>query len=641
MLEDYKNALKSGQRAYRACVARGQSPYLAVLDDILVNVNIVAQEPLGLVEIPAESIVGTKTSGRHTAFAPNFMPLLEPDTEFAGKWSNLCDAHLDEGIHTPIIAYEFLNKFYVQEGNKRVSVLKYFDAVRIAGTVTRLVPERNDSLENRIYYEFLDFYKLSKVNDVHFSRLGGYAKLQTLVCKASGESWTDDDRLSFSSFYTMFRQQFLALGGGGLNLTAGDAMLVYLSVYRYADACESTPSQMKQNLEKLWDEVKVLTEPQAVALSLEPKQGPGEPLLAKLNIFTKPSELKVVFLHEYNAENSAWVRAHDKGIEALQQAFPDRVFITRKENIEPEVDAEQVLEDVAHDNADVVFTSSARMHTACLKVAAQHPKTRILNCSLNAPHPLVRTYYPRTYEVTYLLGMLAGVMARTDRVGYVAANPVYGIPAAVNAYAQGLKTVRPDAKVVLRWACLPDPAHPLDFSDRPDVEIFYARDNREPEGTHRDYGLCRRQPDGTLQPLGLPVWRWDTFYTEIIRSIFDGAWDSDAAGARAVNYWWGMSSGAEEIDYSKDLPAGTLQLLDLMEKMLHEDDLRIFPEDLYAQGHVLHSPEAVVYSPKELMEMDWLDECVEGALPHYDELDVKTHTLMAINGLNTLKGFVK
>ena len=641
MLEDYKNALKSGQRAYRACVARGQSPYLAVLDDILVNVNIVAQEPLGLVELPAESIVGTKTSGRHTAFAPNFMPLLEPDTEFAGKWSNLCDAHLDEGIHTPIIAYEFLNKFYVQEGNKRVSVLKYFDAVKIAGTVTRLIPERNDSLENRIYYEFLDFYKLSKVNDVHFSRLGGYAKLQTLVCKASGESWTDDDRLSFSAFYTMFRQQFLALGGGGLDLTAGDAMLVYLSVYRYADACESTPSQMKQNLEKLWDEVKVLTEPQAVALSLEPKQGPGEPLLAKLNIFTKPSELKVVFLHEHNAENSAWVRAHDKGIEALQQAFPDRVFITRKENIEPEVDAEQVLEDVAHDNADVVFTSSARMHTACLKVAAQHPKTRILNCSLNAPHPLVRTYYPRTYEVTYLLGMLAGVMARTDRVGYVAANPVYGIPAAVNAFAQGLKTVRPEAKVVLRWACLQDPAHPLDFSDRQDVEIFYARDNREPEGTHRDYGLVRRLPDGSLQPLGLPEWRWDTFYIEIVRSIFDGAWDSDAAGARAVNYWWGMRSGAEEIDYSKDLPAGTLQLLDLMEKMLREDDLRIFPEDLYAQGHVLHSPEATLYSPKELMEMDWLDECVEGGLPHYDELDVKTHTLMSINGINTLKGFVK
>ena len=494
MLEDYKNALKSGQRAYRACVARGQSPYLAVLDDILVNVNIVSQEPLGLVEIPAESIVGTKTSGRHTAFAPNFMPLLEADTEFAAKWSNLCEAHLEEGIHTPIIAFEFMNRFYVQEGNKRVSVLKYYGAVKIAGTVTRLIPERNDSLENRIYYEFLDFYRLSKVNDVHFSKPGSYAKLQTLVCKASGESWTDDDRMNFAAFYTMFCQQFQQLGGDRLNITAGDAMLVYLSVYRYSDACDSTPAQMKANMEKLWNEVRVLTEPQAVHLSLEPTQSAGEPLLAKLNIFSsRPSELKVVFLHEHNAENSAWVRNHDKGRAALEKEFPDRLSVTCRENVNPEVDAEQILEDVAHDNADVIFTTSARMHTACLKVAAQHPKTRILNCSLNAPHPLVRTYYPRTYEVTYLLGLLAGALTRTDRVGYVAANPVYGIPAAVNAFALGLKTVRPCARVLLRWACLPDPAHPLDFSDCPDVDIFYAHSRKEPEGTYRDYGLCRRR----------------------------------------------------------------------------------------------------------------------------------------------------
>ena len=640
MLEDYKSALRAGQRAYRACVARGQSPYLAVLDDILVNVNIVAQEPLGLVEIPAESIVGTKTSGRHTAFASNFMPLLEPDTEFAAKWSNLCEAHLEEGIRVPIIAYEFLNKFYVLEGNKRVSVLKYYEAVKIAGTVTRLIPERNDSLENKIYYEFLDFYKLSKVNYVHFSKLGGYAKLQTLVCKASGESWTDDDRLNFASFYTMFSQQFHALGGEELDLTPGDALLVYLSVYRYSDACDSTPAQMKQNMEKLWNEVKVLTEPQAVELSLEPKQGPGEPLLSKLNIFTRPSELRVVFLHEHNAESSAWVRAHDKGREALAQAFPDRVFITCKENIEPEVDAEQVLEEVAHDNADVVFTTSARMHTACLKVAAQHPKTRFLNCSLNAPHPLVRTYYPRTYEVTYLLGMLAGIMTKTGHIGYVAANPVYGVPAAINAFAQGLKSVRPAGRIWLRWACQPDAAHPLDFADCPEIDMVYARDSREPANTHRDYGLCRKLPDGSLQPLGLPIWRWDTFYVEIVRSIFDGSWDN-AATTRAVNYWWGLRSGAEDLEYQEALPSGTRQLLDLLETLQGSDNVHIFPEKLYDNEDNLHSPENRVYSPKELMEMDWLDACVHGKLPHYDELDVKNRTVLAINGLDNVKGLEK
>ena len=465
-MEEYKSALKAGQKDYRAHVARGQNPYLPVLDDILVNVEIVATEPLGLVNMPSESIVGTKTSGRHTAFAPNFMPLLDEDTEFATKWSVLCNAHLDEGIRNPVTAYEFLNQFYIEEGNKRVSVLKHFDSASIPGTVTRLIPARNDSLENRIYYEFLDFYKLSKVNIVQFSRLGSYAKLQKLVCKASGEEWTDDDRKNFNALHTKFRKQFRALGGARLPLTVGDALLVYLSVYRYTDACDATPAQIKANLSKMWDEITVLTKDQAVEVVLEPQTEAASPLakplsgLSKLNIFTRPSELRVTFIHEYSEAASAWVRAHEKGRDALANTFGDRVILSSRENVDPGVDAEQVLEEVAHDGADVVFTTSVRMHTACLKVAAQHPKTKFLNCSLNAPHPLVRTYYPRTYEATYILGMLAGILSPTNVVGYVAPNPVYGIPAAVNAYAQGLRSVRPEGRVLLRWACLPDPEHP-------------------------------------------------------------------------------------------------------------------------------------------------------------------------------------
>ena len=640
MLEDYKSALRAGQRAYRARIARGQSPYLAVLDDVLKGVDIVAQEPLGLVEIPSDSLVGTKTSGRHTAFSYDFMPLLEPDTEFAAKWSNLCDAHLEEGIHTPIIAFEYMNRFYVQEGNKRVSVLKYYGAVKIPGTVTRLIPARTEDLENKIYYEFLDFYKLSKVNYVHFSKLGGYSKLQTLVCKASGEAWSEDDRLNFAAFYTMFHQQFEALGGRSLGLTTGDALLVYLSVYRYSDTYDATPAQVRQNLEKLWNEVKVLTEPHGVELSLDPPKSPAEPLLSKLNIFSpskQPSELRVAFIHEYNAKISAWVRAHDEGREALAKVFPDKVYISCYEDVNPEVDAEQILEEVAHNNADVVFATSVRMYNACLKVAAQHPKTRILNCSLNAPHPLVRTYYPRTYEVTYLLGMLAGIVSHSDKVGYVAANPVYGVPAAINAFAQGVRAVRPDSRVVLRWACLCDAAHPQDFSDRKDIEVFYSQDFREPEGTYRDYGLCRRLPDGVLQPLGLPEWRWDVFFTEIVRSVFAGTWDS-APGGRAINYWWGLKSGAERVEYPTRLNDGTMQLLKMAERQLCDGEIQVFPTESYSQGHALHHAASGIYTPKELMEMDWLEECVEGELPSYDELDAKTRSLLNINGLDNVKG---
>ena len=66
--------------------------------------------------------------------------------------------------------------------------------------------------------------------------------------------------------------------------------------------------------------------------------------------------------------------------------------------------------------------------------------------------------------------------------------------------------------------------------------------------------------------------------------------------------------------------------------------MHIFPEKLYDNEDNLHSPENRVYSPKELMEMDWLDACVHGKLPHYDELDVKTRTVLAINGLDNVKG---
>ena len=629
MIEDYRSAQRAGQRAYRANVARGQSPYLAVLDDILTDVDIVAQEPLGLVDIPAESIVGTKTAGRHTAFASNFMPLLDDDTEFAVKWSNLCDAHLEEGIHTPIIAFEYLNKFYVQEGNKRVSVLKYYEAVKIPGTVTRLIPAKNDTLENKLYYEFLDFYKFSRINYVSFSRLGGYAKLQTLACKATGEAWTDDDRLNFSSLYTMFSQQFYALGGGSLGLTPGDALLVYLSVYRYADACESTPTKVRENLARLWDEVKILAEPHAVELLLEPKQS-SEPLLSKLNIFSsRPSELRVVFLHEHNAQTSAWVRGQDKGRAALVKAFPDKLYVSCRENVNPEVDAEQVLEEVAHDHADIVFTTSARMHTACLKVAAQHPKTRFLNCSLNAPHPLVRTYYPRTYEVTYLLGMLAGIVSHSDKVGYVAANPVYGVPAAINAFALGAQLTNPRAEIELRWSCCE--ASPAARLAEEGLRVICARD-LPGSGDSPDWrGLCLAQNAGPVCA-ALPVWNWGEVYIRLARSILRGGWDELSAVA-AVNYWWGFASGAVDVQLMESLPDGPRELVRLLRAALTHGELAPFHRRIADQTGAVQNDGERWLAPEKVLHMDWLCANVRGSIPQYDELLPMARPMVRLLGL--------
>lgn len=150
-LDDYSKAYKLGKKEYQYRMMHGMNPMLEVLDDILPTRGSFSEIPLGLVQIPIDQIVGTKTEGRSNAFAANFMPILRETTEFARKWAQLSTSHLNEGIREPVKAYEYMNKFYILEGNKRVSVMKYFDAVSIPGTVIRIIPKRTEEKENKIY----------------------------------------------------------------------------------------------------------------------------------------------------------------------------------------------------------------------------------------------------------------------------------------------------------------------------------------------------------------------------------------------------------------------------------------------------------------------------------------------------------
>ena len=157
-IENYSAAKKIGQKAARSAVSNGAYPYLRALDEFVSREDICGEQPLGIVDIPLDKIAGTKTSGRKNSFANNFMPLLGEETEFALKWSTLYDAQMNEGIRDPILVYEYMTRYYVQEGNKRVSVMKYVEAASITANVIRLLPKKTDDPSSRIYYEYIDFY---------------------------------------------------------------------------------------------------------------------------------------------------------------------------------------------------------------------------------------------------------------------------------------------------------------------------------------------------------------------------------------------------------------------------------------------------------------------------------------------------
>ena len=116
--EEYRSALKLAQKEYKELTAAGKNPHPAVLDEILPPDTVDVTQNMGLIEIPAERIVGVKSSGRIAAFTASFRPLLDEESEFSFKWINLCAAHLGaEGIREPITCFEYLGDFYVQEGN--------------------------------------------------------------------------------------------------------------------------------------------------------------------------------------------------------------------------------------------------------------------------------------------------------------------------------------------------------------------------------------------------------------------------------------------------------------------------------------------------------------------------------------------
>ena len=235
----YTKALKQGRRYYKDCMLQGGHPYPQVLDELLARTTTAGTINLGIVDIPTEQIVGIKTAGRKTAFAGNFMPLLDEDSEFAHKWISLCADHLgDEGIREPIVCYEYLGRFYVLEGNKRVSVLKSFDAPVIPGVVTRILPAWSEDEEIRIYYEFLQFYQLSHLYQVQFRRSGCYAKLQAALGFSPDHIWTRDERRSFLSGFSYFKSAFEKLNNGEIHLTPAGALLIWLEVYPFSDLKE-------------------------------------------------------------------------------------------------------------------------------------------------------------------------------------------------------------------------------------------------------------------------------------------------------------------------------------------------------------------------------------------------------------------
>ncbi|MBQ7488165.1 MAG: BMP family ABC transporter substrate-binding protein [Clostridia bacterium] len=626
---EYIEAWKKGTRESHLLHIQGKDPCLPVLAEIVPELNRRSQANLGLCQIPMELIVGTATKGRTSAFSRSFLPILEPESEFAMKWADLYDAVLEDGLRDPIKVLEYYNQYYVVEGNKRVSVMRQLDALTIEAEVTRILPEPEDSTRYRVYNEFLSFYKDTKINYILFTHEGDYARLRNEIGVKEGEKWSEELVSDIHSCFYRFMQAYVK-EEGKRRISVSDAFLLYIGIYSFKDAVKKTPNEMVQDIAKIRSEYTVAAASKpAILLSQPSEEKPG---IIQSVLHRPPKTLKCAFIYNSSPERSGWTYWHELGRKAAEETFGTQVETV----VRPDVlmkDADSVIESLISDGYTTIFAASPVFLDACILESAQHPDARILNCSLLASYHKVRSYYLRIYEAKYILGAIAGAMADNNKIGYIADYPIYGVPASINAFAAGAQLTNPRAKVYLEWSTLPDHNPEQALLDQ-GIFIISSRDISAPLLDSRTFGLYEQKNDKVYN-LAMPVWNWSKLYQGIIRSILTGAWSEEGEhhADRAMSYYMGMSTDAIDLFCSSRVPPHLKRLVDLLHERIRSGAYLPFVGPQMDQTGTMRIEPDVVPTPQDIILMDYLADNVIGNIPKVDQLNPAATSLVTLQGI--------
>ncbi len=631
--EEYTQALRRGQKEYKECLSAGKRTHPLVLDELLQDSAAWAVQELGVVEVPSTRIIGTRSAGRIASFSPSFLPLLEAGSEFATKWVQLCAAHLsDVGIREPIVCYEYLGDFYVEEGNKRVSVLRHFEAPRIPGLVRRIVPPQSKEPRIIAYYEFMEFYRASRIYDVQFRRPGDYAQLLAFLDKTAGEPWTETDRRTFSAYYHYFQEAFAALNVRD-DLLPEEALLLWLKVHPYKDLGELSTGELKRSLLQLRYDMIASVKQSEVKVTAEPAAEDKPGILSRI-ITSNPDHVKVAFVHQLNPAASAWVLGHEEGRKYIEKTFGSKISVRSYYDANTQEEAEEKLEQAVADGAQVIFTTAPKLSRSTLKFAVKYPKLHFLNCSVDQPYSSIRTYYGRIFEAKFITGAIAGAMAQDDRIGYIGSNPIFGVPASINAFALGAQLVNPRAQIELRWSCCAGTPQADFFADG--IRVVSNRDVPTQDKLYLEfcnYGTYLLDDRGGLIPLASPVWVWGKFYETVIRGVLSGLWRESRQKGQGVNYWLGIDSGVIDIRLADRLPEGVRTLANLLRRDMFYGGLDPFQRRIVAQDGTVKNDGSRRFTPDELLHMDWLCENVVGEIPPFEEILPMSQSLVRELGI--------
>ena len=592
MIENYKEAKKLGDDAVKKAEKEGLDPYLPVLDAVEGGSGFRGEESLGLQELPIEMITGNKEKSRNNAFANNFMPLLEADTEFAFKWIQLHDSVIRDGMRDAIKVYEYKNRYYVQEGNKRVSVATYIGSEFILADVTRLLPVKEDTAESRVYEEFLEFYHVTGNYLIVLTEQGGYHKIAELMGWDMKVAWPEEDRKELKSAYYRFRKSFRIVMKKTDPFVTGNAFLMYISIFPPKTLLEDTQDQITNNIRTARAQLSAGRDMSAISFL---EQAPtGEAKGGFLHFFaggkkyTGAKPLHIGFIYDSDIETSRWIDLHEAGRLYVDAMTGDNVVTGYYEVGTGDDALTSTLDSALADGNEILFTVSPGMLDGAVRAAVTHPQVKILNCSIGKPNPAVRSYQGRLYEATFLMGVYAADIALRigagDTIGYIVREDATSTMN-INAFAIGVSLIHPDCRIQAAKITGEDVAE-IEKNEKELLDTWRA------EGVNCiadfDYpavktsgrpGLFRIDGDKPVY-LGAPYYNWGRYYVQIVQSVLSGAWDITQSSQEhdVTNYWFGLATGVVDIRIPK-LEPSVAKLLAFLKKGIVSGDAMVFEED--------------------------------------------------------------
>jgi basic membrane lipoprotein Med (substrate-binding protein (PBP1-ABC) superfamily) len=163
--------------------------------------------------------------------------------------------------------------------------------------------------------------------------------------------------------------------------------------------------------------------------------------------------------------------------------------------------------------------------------------------------------YMRVYEPAYLLGMLAGKMTKTDRVGAVGTFAFDDVNDEINAFFQGAKDVNPDVKVTVSF--IESWYDPVKGNEATSAQaaagvdwLFQLGDGWEACVTKDIMCIGNHGDQNPLAPKNVPnsaVCRWDPSISWVIDEWWAHKTEGKPYNGNAEPKWWTMAEGGAEL----------------------------------------------------------------------------------------------